>query len=126
MTAQTFQVPVLGESNEGIEPSEWIRNLVEQQISNSACDFETAAAVWARLYYEHASYVENSLGVRSVSFATDTSGTLSLDFDYTQQDGCSDIFREGSGHVEFQFHINNGQLELTWSLPIQPSTADEL
>ncbi len=98
-----------------------ITTCVEQNLEACA----EAAAVWARLYYEHASYVEDSLSIRSITFTTDTSGTLSLDFDYTQQDGCSDIFREGSGHVEFQFHINNGQLELTWSLPVQPSTADE-
>ena len=98
-----------------------ITECIEQNLESCA----EAAAVWARLYYEHASYVENSLEIRSINFTTDASGRLSLNFDYTQQDGCSDIYREGSGHVEFQFQINNSQLELTWSLPVQPSTADE-
>lgn len=86
----------------------------------------TAASLWARLHYEHAAYVENSLCIRDIRFQSEAAGTLSLNFEWTQQDGCSDIFRDGHGHVDFQFNIDNGQLNLTWSLPERPSTADEL
>ncbi|MBI1311781.1 hypothetical protein GC176_10860 [bacterium] len=85
----------------------------------------TAASLWARLHYEHAAYVENSLSIRDISFRSETEGSLSLNFDWLQQDGCSDICRDGRGHVDFQFRISNEQLELTWSLPERPGTADE-
>lgn len=87
--------------------------------------FATAASFWARLHYEHAAYVEKSLSIRDISFRSATEGTLSLAFDWTQQDGCSDICHDGRGHVDFQFQISNERLELTWSLPERPSTADE-
>lgn len=87
--------------------------------------FATAASLWARLHYEHAAYIENSLTIRDITFRSETEGALSLNFDYTQQDGCSDIYRDGQGHVDFRFQITNDQLNLTWSLPERPSTADE-
>ena len=87
--------------------------------------FATAASLWARLHYEHAAYIENSLTIRDITFRSETEGILSLNFDYTQQDGCSDICRDGKGHVDFRFQINNDQFNLTWSLPERPSTADE-
>ena len=95
-------------------------------VGRNLDEFATAASLWARLHYEHAAYVENSLTIRDISFRSETEGTLSLNFDYTQQDGCSDICRDGKGHVDFQFRIDNGQVDLTWSLPERPSTADEL
>ena len=88
--------------------------------------FATAASLWARLHYEHAAYVENSLTIRDIIFRSETEGTLSLNFNWLQQDGCSDICHNGKGHVDFQFQINNAQLTLTWSIPERPSTADEL
>jgi len=102
------------------------RSRVKLSVGQNLDAFATAASVWARLHYEHAAYVENSLTIRDITFRSETEGTLSLNFDYTQQDGCSDICRDGQGHVDFQFQINNDQVTLTWSLPERPSTADEL
>ncbi|MFT5328805.1 MAG: hypothetical protein ACI8P0_006720, partial [Planctomycetaceae bacterium] len=84
-----------------------------------------AAAIWARLHYGHASYVDGSLAVESVEFSSGDAGKASLSFDWTFQDGCSDIFREGAGFVEFNFSVADGQLNLTWAWPEQASTADE-
>ena len=94
---------------------------IEQNIDACA----TAASLWARLHYEHASYIENSLSIRDIRFRSETDGDVSLNFDWLQQDGCSDICRDGSGHVDFRFRIDADHLELTWSLPERPSTADE-
>ena len=48
-----------------------------------------------------------------------------MNFDWTFQDGCSDIFREGTGYVEVAFAVSEEQLKLSWAWPEQPSTADE-
>ncbi len=120
MTVSTDRLIQLSLS--GSPPDEsGIAACVEQNLDA----FATAASLWARLYYEHAAYVENSLSIRDITIRVETEGTLSLNFDYIQQDGCSDICRDGNGHVDFQFQINNDQLNLTWSLPERPSTVDE-
>jgi len=84
-----------------------------------------AAAIWARLHYGHAAYVDGTLAVKSVEFASDSTGKASLRFNWTFQDGCSDIFREGAGYVDITFSAANDLLNLTWTWPEQPSTADE-
>jgi hypothetical protein len=63
--------------------------------------------------------------VRSVDFSSEDAGKASLGFDWTFQDGCSDIFREGAGYFEVTFSAADNQLNLTWAWPEQPSTADE-
>ena len=84
-----------------------------------------AASIWARLHYGHASYVDGSLSVKSVVFQSVSNGKAALNFDWTFQDGCSDICREGDGYVEVEFSVSNGQLNLDWAWPEQPSTVDE-
>ncbi|MDA0806376.1 MAG: hypothetical protein O2983_01075 [Planctomycetota bacterium] len=101
------------------------RSRIEELLGDNVEACAEAAAIWARLHYGHASYVDESLAVKSVEFSSENSGTASLSFDWTFQDGCSDICREGDGYVDVEFSISNGQLNLTWSWPEQPSTADE-
>jgi len=102
-----------------------IRDRIRACLSSNTEVCSEVASIWARLHYGHASYVDGTLAVKSVEFSSDETGKASLSFDWTFQDGCSDIFREGAGYVDVTFSVAGGQLNLTWAWPEQPSTADE-
>ena len=120
MSSQTIVIPLKdpGES----EPTQaQIRDCLAGNVE-ACCE---AASIWARLHYGHASYVDGSLAVKSVEFSSASSGKAALSFDWTFQDGCSDICREGDGYVDVEFSVLNGQLNLKWVWPEQASTVDE-
>tara|TARA_R110002072_G_scaffold303121_1_gene494521 strand:+ start:39851 stop:40222 length:372 start_codon:yes stop_codon:yes gene_type:complete len=98
---------------------------IEELLGNHVEACAEAASIWARLHYGHASYVDGSLAVKSVKFSSENSGIASLGFEWTFQDGCSDICREGDGYVDVTFSVSNGQLNLAWTWPEQASTVDE-
>lgn len=99
-----------------------VARCIEQHLEDCAA----AASVWSRLHYEHAALTEGSLRVGEIRFRTETEGTAAIGFDWTRQDGCSDIHQSGQGYVEFDFRISGRQLQLNWAFPEPPSTADEL
>ena len=122
MTTQTINIPFEAAPEESIE---LVRTRISACLKTNAEACSEAAAIWARLHYGHAAYADGSLNVKSVAFSSNESGTAALGFDWTFQDGCSDIFREGTGYVEVAFVVSEDQLKLTWVWPEQPSTADE-
>jgi hypothetical protein len=103
-----------------------VRASVRQCLAANTEACSEAAAVWARLHYGHAAYTDGTLAVQSVDFSATGAGKATMSFDWTFQDGCSDIYREGTGYVEFAFSVADGELRLDWVWPEQPSTADEL
>jgi hypothetical protein len=107
------------------EDSERSQKRIRELLSDHVEACSEAAAIWARLHYGHASYVDGSLSVKSIEFQSDRSGRAVLNFDWTFQDGCSDTFHEGDGFIDVAFSVSDGQLNLEWAWPEQPSTADE-
>jgi hypothetical protein len=122
MNSQTINIPFESDPEESPERT---RTRIQEYLSSNAEVCSEAAAIWARLHYGHAAYVDGSLNVKSVVFSSSDSGTATMNFDWTFQDGCSDIFREGTGYVEVAFAVSEEQLKLSWAWPEQPSTADE-
>lgn len=122
MTVKTINLPYAGTSGQS---SKQIQQGIHQCLSLHAEACSEAASIWARLHYGHAAYVDGSLNVKSIDFASDDSGMATMTFDWTFQDGCSDTFREGTGYVEIKFEVSKSELQLTWAWPEQPSTADE-
>jgi len=98
---------------------------IEELVRSRVGDFVEAAALWARLYYEHAALHDESLRVHSFRFEDDFRGVVRVDFDWTIQDGCSDVCRDGTGYLELQFSASGTVLQLEWSRPERPGTADE-
>lgn len=123
MKTQTINIPLPAsdEKSRVLTPS-GIQACLEHHIGKCA----DAASIWARLHYGHAACVDGTLSVQSVHLVSDGAGRATLTFEWTFQDGCSDIFREGTGYVEFAFRVSDDNLTLTWNWPEQPSTADEL
>jgi hypothetical protein len=122
MTTKKISIPIeIPDGEDSERAQKRIRNVLSDHVE--ACS--EAAAIWARLHYGHASYVDGSLSVKSVEFQSDTTGKAALSFEWTFQDGCSDTFHEGDGFVEVTFSVLNGQLNLEWAWPEQPSTVDE-
>ena len=124
MSIRKIVIPFAGESVEG--SAELVRSRIEECLHDNVEACSEAASIWARLHYGHASYVDGSMAVKSVDFSSGKSGKASLSFDWTFQDGCSDVCRDGDGHVEVEFSVADNQLNLAWIWPEQPSTADEL
>jgi len=122
MSTRKILIPYELRDGKSLEPTpKRIRECLRENVE--ACS--EAAAIWARLHYDHASYVDGSLSVKMVEFQSESNGKAALNFDWTLQDGCSDICREGDGYVEVEFSVSNGQLNLEWAWPEQPSTVDE-
>ena len=107
------------------EPRELTQSRIGDCLRENAEACSDAAAIWARLHYGHAAYTDGTLAVESVEFSSNQTGKATMIFDWTFQDGCSDICREGTGYVEVSFSASNNQLELSWDWPERPSTADE-
>jgi len=105
--------------------SEESQKRIHECLSDRVEACSEAASIWARLHYGHASYVDGSLSVKSIEFQSGSTGKAALNFDWTFQDGCSDTFHEGDGFVDVTFSVSNGQLNLEWAWPEQPSTGDE-
>ncbi len=122
MSTRKIHIPFeLGDGDDLERTQKRLRECLGENVE--ACS--EAASIWARLHYGHASYVDGSLSVKSVEFKSERSGKAALNFDWTFQDGCSDICREGDGYVDVAFSVSNSQLNLEWTWPEQPSTADE-
>lgn len=124
MSIRNIVIPFKGDSAEG--SAELVRSRIEDCLHDNVEVCSEAASIWARLHYGHAAYVDGSLAVKSVEFLSDDVGKASLSFDWTFQDGCSDVCRDGDGFVEVKFSVADDQLNLAWTWPEQPSTADEL
>jgi hypothetical protein len=123
MKTQTINIPLpASEENSHVLTQSRIQACLEQNTDMCA----DAASIWARLHYGHAACVDGTLSVQSVDLVSEGAGRATLAFEWTFQDGCSDIFREGTGYVEFAFRVSEDNLTLTWNWPEQPSTADEL
>jgi len=122
MTPKTISIPFEGSSK---QPLKQFQAGVLECLSRHAEACSEAAAIWARLHYGHASYVDGTLTVKSIDFSSDNAGKAKMIFDWTFQDGCSDTFQEGTGYVDVAFTVSNDKLQLKWAWPEQPSTADE-
>jgi hypothetical protein len=123
MTSQTINIPFEAAPEKSIELA---RTRIQECLRNNAEVCSEAASIWVRLHYGHAAYVDGTLNVKSVDFSKNESGTAAMSFGWTFQDGCSDVFREGTGYVDVAFCVEGEQLKLNWDWPEQPSTADEL
>lgn len=74
-----------------LPPSTSTVPLIDQTVSQVVVEnrerLADAASVWARLHYEHASYVEDSLSLRRLDLDASGSGKVLMNFDWTMQDG---------------------------------------
>lgn len=122
MKKQQVDIPLDGPSE---EVADSVCDRVVRYLEAHAESCAEAAAVWARFHYGNAAYVDGTLAVQSVDAESADSGRATMRFDWTFQDGCSDICREGSGYVEFTYTILADTLRLDWVWPEQPSTVDE-
>lgn len=122
MTKQQVDIPFDWSPDEGADS---VCDRVARCLAAHAEFCSEAATVWARFHYGHAAYVDGTLAVQSVDAVSADSGKATMGFDWTFQDGCSDICREGSGYVEFTYTVLADMLRLDWAWPEQPSTVDE-
>lgn len=123
MSTRTIEIPLTVETDIAKEDS---RRRVEQTLIENVGAYYEAASVWARFHYGHAACLEQSMSVKDVTFVKDDEGRFRLTFDWTFQDGCSDVCHEGDGYVEMTFSVLSDALKVNWQWPEQPSTADEL
>ena len=98
---------------------------IEALLREQVARFAEPAAIWSRLYYDHAALDDTTLKIVGIQFHTLAAGTVRVGFDWVIQDGCSDICRPGNGFVELSFCACGAELQLEWKLPYRRDTADE-